>query len=100
MEKCKLTEIRLRKVRQVKSKVKSMLIIFFDIKGIVHKEFVLIGQTVPHTIVRFYGDCMKMCEDFTPNFSVKTTGCCFMTTHCLTLPFSHCCEHMYEIPCG
>jgi hypothetical protein len=32
--------------RQVKSKVKSMLISFFDIKGIVHKEFVLAGQTV------------------------------------------------------
>jgi hypothetical protein len=25
-------------------KVKSMLIIFFDIKGILHKEFVLVGQ--------------------------------------------------------
>jgi hypothetical protein len=27
--------------RQVKSNVKSMFIIFFDIKGIVHKEFIL-----------------------------------------------------------
>jgi hypothetical protein len=35
--------------RQVKSKVKSMLIIFFDIKGIDHKEFVLAGQTVNST---------------------------------------------------
>jgi hypothetical protein len=35
-----------RKARQVKRKVKSMLIIFFDIKGIVHKEFALAGQTV------------------------------------------------------
>jgi hypothetical protein len=32
--------------RQTKSKVKSMLTFFFDIKGIVHKEFVLEGQTV------------------------------------------------------
>jgi hypothetical protein len=31
---------------QVKSKVKIILIIFFDIKGIVHKEFVLADQTV------------------------------------------------------
>jgi hypothetical protein len=35
-----------KKARHVKSKVKSMLIILFDIKGIVHKELVLAGQTV------------------------------------------------------
>jgi hypothetical protein len=29
----------------VKSKVKSVLIILFDMKGIVHKEFVLVAQT-------------------------------------------------------
>jgi hypothetical protein len=40
---------RQKKARQVKSKVKSMLIIFFDIKGIFHKEFVLAGQTVNST---------------------------------------------------
>jgi hypothetical protein len=34
------------KVRQVTRKVKSMLIIFFDIKGMVYKESVLAGQTV------------------------------------------------------
>jgi hypothetical protein len=34
-----------KKVRQVKSKVMSMLITIFDIKGTVHKEFVLAGQT-------------------------------------------------------
>jgi hypothetical protein len=35
-----------KKARQAKSKVKSMLIIFFDIKGIVYKEFILAAQTV------------------------------------------------------
>jgi hypothetical protein len=35
-----------KKVRQMRSKVKSMLIILFDIKGIVHKEFIQAGQTV------------------------------------------------------
>jgi hypothetical protein len=35
-----------KKARQVKGKVKSMLIIFFDIKGIVHREFALAGQPV------------------------------------------------------
>jgi hypothetical protein len=33
-------------VRQVKNKIKSMLIIFLDVKGIVYKEFVLAGRTV------------------------------------------------------
>jgi hypothetical protein len=37
---------RPKKARQVKSRVKSMLIILFDIKGIVHKEFVLAGQII------------------------------------------------------
>jgi hypothetical protein len=40
-----------------------MLIIFFGIKGIVHKEFV-----VPHTTSTFYIDWVKMCEDFAPKF--------------------------------
>jgi hypothetical protein len=33
------------KARQMKSKVKSMLVIFLDIKGIVHKQFVPAGRT-------------------------------------------------------
>jgi hypothetical protein len=37
---------RPKKARQLKSKVNSVLITFFDIKGSVHKEFVLAGQTV------------------------------------------------------
>jgi hypothetical protein len=36
-------------IRQVKSKVKSMLMIFSDIKGIVHKEFILGSQSVSPT---------------------------------------------------
>jgi hypothetical protein len=35
-----------KKARHVKNEVKSLLIIFFDIKGIVHKELVRAGQTV------------------------------------------------------
>jgi hypothetical protein len=37
--------MRLKKARQVKSKVKTMLVIFFDIKKIVHKELVLADQS-------------------------------------------------------
>jgi hypothetical protein len=54
-------------VRQVKSKAKSKHIIFSDIKGIVHKEFILAGQTIHPA---YYCD-LKTCEDFTPNFGYK-----------------------------
>jgi hypothetical protein len=37
---------RPKKARQIKSKFKSMLIIFFDVKGIIHKKIVLAFQTV------------------------------------------------------
>jgi hypothetical protein len=37
---------RPKKVRQVKSNAKTMLICFFDIKGLIHFEFVPQGQTV------------------------------------------------------
>jgi hypothetical protein len=44
-----LNSPRPKNAKQVKSKVKSMLIIFFDIRGIVHKELVLADQTVNST---------------------------------------------------
>ena len=40
------TSPRLKKARQVRSNVKTMLIVFFDVRGIVHREFVPPGQTV------------------------------------------------------
>jgi hypothetical protein len=45
----------------MKSKIKAMLIIFFDLEGTVHEEFVLEGQSVPLTTVTFYSECMRMC---------------------------------------
>ena len=47
---------RPKKVRQVRSNIKSMLICFFDQKGIVHKEFVPRGQT---DNAAFYVDVLK-----------------------------------------
>jgi hypothetical protein len=71
----------------VKTKVKSMLIIFFDIKGFAKNSSWQAKQPVPHTTVTFYGDCVKMCEEFASNFGDKITGCCISTPHHLTLPF-------------
>jgi hypothetical protein len=45
-----------KKARQVKSIVKSMIITVFDVKGIVHKVFVLTGQTVNS---RLYCDVLR-----------------------------------------
>jgi hypothetical protein len=45
-------------------------------------------QSFPLTTVTFYGYCLKMYEDFVPNFDEKRTGCCITTAHRFTLPFS------------
>jgi hypothetical protein len=80
--------VRSKKGRQVKSNVKSMLIIVADINGIVHKEFVLAGQEVNSA---FYYDIpwrrVKMCEDLAMNFGNIRTRCCIIT-HQPESPFS------------
>ena len=40
---------RPKKARMSRSRVKTMIIVFFDNRGIVHKVFVPPGQTVNHT---------------------------------------------------
>jgi hypothetical protein len=45
-------------------------------------------ESVLQTAVTFYGDCLKMCEDFEQNFGGKRISCCITTTQRLTLPFS------------
>jgi hypothetical protein len=47
---------RPKRARQVKSKVKSMIIIFFYIKGVTHKEFVLADRTVNSA---YYCDALR-----------------------------------------
>jgi hypothetical protein len=38
-------------------------------------QFILASQTaILHTAVTFYGDCVKMCKDFAPNFGDKILG--------------------------
>jgi len=45
-----------KKAHMSRSRVKTMIIVFFDSRGIVHKEFVPPGQTVNHT---FYKDVLE-----------------------------------------
>jgi hypothetical protein len=72
--------VRPEKVKQAKSKVKSILIVFFNIKGLVHKEFFL---SFLHTTVMFYIKSVKMCEDF----AIKKLAVASQR-HTLTFPFS------------
>jgi hypothetical protein len=77
-----------KKAIHVNSKVKSIFIIFFDIKGNIHKySFWQDKQAIPHFSVTFYGDCVKMREDLTPNFGDKRTGCYITIAHLQTLSF-------------
>jgi hypothetical protein len=49
--------------RHVKSNIKSMIFIFFDIKGLFIKILSWQAkQSIPHTTATFYGDCVKMCK--------------------------------------
>ena len=49
-----------KKARMSRSRVKTMIIAFFDSRGIVHKEFVPPGQTVKHAFYkRFLGTNSK-----------------------------------------
>jgi hypothetical protein len=51
--------------RQAKIKVRKLPIIFFDIKDFSTNNLCCQAiQSIPHSTVTFYGDCVKMCEDF------------------------------------
>jgi hypothetical protein len=84
-----LVQGRLKKARQMKSKVKTMLIIFFDIKGIVHKK-ILSGR--PNSQFCIIPLCFMATAwnwaDFTLKFVNKINCCCITTMHHLMLPSS------------
>ena len=54
------TSLRPKKARQVRSNVKTMFIVFFNVRGIVHQEFVPPGQTVNH---KFYLEVLRRLKE-------------------------------------
>ena len=76
---------RPKKVRQVKSNVRTMLIAFFNIDGLVHHEYVPTGQTVNK---EFYKTVLQHLRDAVRRHplrsSVPAIGSCTMTVPLLT----------------
>jgi len=74
---------RPKKARQARSNVKTMLITFFDFRGIVHREWVPQEQTVNQ---HFYLEVMKMLGRKGQKVGKVVLGCCItirprLTTH-------------------
>jgi hypothetical protein len=77
-----------RKARQVKGKVKSVPPFSQTSRGLFAKNLSSQAkQSISLTTVTFYSNCMKMCEDFAPNFGDKGTVSFITTTHPFTLHF-------------
>ena len=69
---------RPKKARMSKSKIKLMIICFFDSQGIVHKEFVPPGLSIKHFIRKSLKDSGKgwhVCDQ-----ALNVLGCCTATT--------------------
>jgi flavin reductase (DIM6/NTAB) family NADH-FMN oxidoreductase RutF len=55
-------------------------------------------QSILHTPVTFYGECMKRCTGFAPNFGNKRTGYDIMTMHCLPSPGNFITKNVNVVP--
>ena len=77
---------RPKKARQVRSNMKSMLICFFEQKGIVHKQFVPPGQTVNAATSKFLNVYGRMCEGSDLISGGTTHGCSTMIMRQPMLP--------------
>jgi len=75
---------RPKKFRQSKSRVKTMLLTFFHVRGIVHYEFVPTGQSTKFTILKYWKGCVKKLDGKDTNFWPTTHGSCITTMHLLT----------------
>jgi len=68
-----------------KSRVKTMLLTFFDIRRIVHYEFVPTGQTVNQVYyLKVLGRLREEVGGNDPNFLPTTHGSCITTMHLFT----------------
>jgi len=71
---------RPKKARQVKSKVKTMLIAFFDIDGLVHHEYVPRGQMVnKNSTKQTCNASATLCADIALRSGAPAIGSCIMT---------------------
>jgi len=73
-----------KKFCRSKPRVKTMLLTFFDIRGILHYEFVPTGQSTKFTIWKYWKGCVKKLDGNDPNVLPATHGACIMTMHLLT----------------
>jgi len=85
MEDCQFPTTK--KFRQSKSRVKTMLLTFLDIRGIVRYEFVPTGQTVNQVYHLEILERLHEKGGNDPNFLPTTHGSCITTMHLLT---QHC----------
>ena len=76
---------RPRKVRMSRSKIKVLLVVFFDWKGIVHHEFVPFGQMVNKQLYQEVLACLRMqCAGRGLTCGKTRLGCCTTTMRWLT----------------
>jgi len=75
---------RQKNFRQSKSKVKTMLLTFFNIREIFHYEFVPTGQSTKFTIWKYWKGCVKKLDRNDPNFLPTNHGSSITTMHLLT----------------
>jgi hypothetical protein len=60
------------------------LLTCFYTRGIIHYEFVPIGQSIKFTIWKYWEGCVKKLVENDPNFLPTTHGSCITTMHVLT----------------
>ena len=75
---------RPKKFRHSKSRVKTMLLTFFDTRGILHYEFLPNGQTVNQVYYLEVLERLREKEGNYPKFLPTTHGSCITTMRLLT----------------